>query len=137
MKHNPDFAAVISEIRQQDGRFEPGAYHFVRQGLDHTIKTLEEKEPERESSHVSGQELLEGIRQYALEQYGPMALTLFEHWGVQCCEDFGEIVFQLVDQGVLGKTESDRLEDFADGYDFAKAFAEPFLPASRRSAATS
>jgi uncharacterized repeat protein (TIGR04138 family) len=78
---------------------------------------------------VSGQELLEGIREFALEQYGPMTFALLEGWGLRRCEDFGEIVFHLVDYGVLGKTEQDRREDFAGGYDFREAFLRPFEPA--------
>ncbi|WP_269539775.1 Minf_1886 family protein [Cerasicoccus fimbriatus] len=126
-----DFDEVVSLIRKEDSRFEAGAYHFVRLGLDHTIKSLKE-EPERETRHVSGHELLSGIRDYALDQYGPLAYTLLSHWGVKRCEDFGDIVFNLVEWGVLGKTENDQPEDFAGGYDFREAFLQPFEPKSRR-----
>lgn len=123
---NSDFDSVVSAIREEDPRFSRGAYHFVQQGLDHTIKSLKDKE--RESNHVSGQELLEGMRDYALDQYGPMAFTLLQHWGVTRCEDFGDIVFNLVEKKVLGKTEHDSKADFAGGYDFREAFLDPFLP---------
>ncbi|WOO40647.1 Minf_1886 family protein [Rubellicoccus peritrichatus] len=126
------FSDVVDTIRNDDPRFEKGAYFFVRQGLDHTIKALKDS-PERSSNHVTGQELLSGIREFALEQYGPMAFTLLNNWGVRRCEDFGDIVFHLVEAGVLGRTESDRKEDFAGAYDFEDAFLAPFRPASQRS----
>ena len=75
---------------------------------------------------MSGKELLEGIREYAAQQFGPLAPTVFRSWGVRRTEDFGEIVFNLVESGLLGKTESDSREDFADGFDFDQAFDGPF-----------
>ena len=81
--------------------------------------------------HVTGQELLDGIRAYALEQFGPMVPTVFEEWGLQNCADFGEIVFNMVEIGLLAKTEKDSREDFKSGYDFEDAFRKPFLPGSK------
>src|SRR5690606_9311005 len=97
------------------------------------IRRRKEKSPKAAQRHISGQELLEGMREYALDQYGPMTRTLFSEWGVNECRHFGEIVFQLVDYGVLGKTEDDKLEDFCDGYDFDQAFLKPFLPKKKPS----
>jgi len=82
--------------------------------------------------HVSGQELLEGLRRFALDQFGPMAKTVFDHWGVRRCEDFGEIVFNMVEKGILGKTDQDSREDFRGGFDFEEAFVKPFQPSARR-----
>ncbi|MGF1448812.1 MAG: Minf_1886 family protein [Opitutales bacterium] len=129
---NPTFSEVIEQIRQTDARFAPGAYHFVRQALDYTLKRPERQNADGTSKHVSGQELLDGIREYALDQFGPLSLIVLEDWGVRRCEDFGEIVFNLVDFGVLGKTENDRREDFAGAYTFADAFLSPFQPARPR-----
>lgn len=126
-----EFSEVIELIRKEDPRFEKGAYLFVRQALDYTIRRRDEKEEKSKSRHVSGPELLDGIREYALDQYGPMARTLFAEWKVEVCQHFGEIVFQLVDYGVLGKTDDDKLEDFRDGYDFDEAFLGPFLPSKK------
>ncbi len=125
-----NFAQVVEDIRKEDARFDKGAYFFVRQGLDHTIKQLKDS-PERASNHVTGPELLSGIREFALDQYGPMAFTLLDTWGVKRCEDIGDIVFNLVEAGVLGKTESDKREDFSGGYDFEEAFKKPFQPQKR------
>jgi uncharacterized repeat protein (TIGR04138 family) len=122
-----DFNEALRKILEQDTRYAPEAYLFLREALDFTIKLLQkpDKGPAR---HVSGAELLDGIRQFALQEFGPLALRVLNHWGVKRCEDFGEIVFNLVDSGALGKTEEDRREDFAGGYDFERAFAAPFLP---------
>lgn len=122
-----NFAQVVEDIRKEDPRFDKGAYFFVRQGLDHTIKQLKDS-PERATNHVTGPELLSGIREFALDQFGPMAFTLLDTWGVRRCEDFGDIVFNLVEAGVLGKTENDKREDFSGGYDFEDAFKKPFEP---------
>lgn len=125
-----DFDEVIGMIQQEDPRYERGAYHFVRHALDHTLKKHAKKTQET-PRHVRGQDLLEGIREFALEQFGPLTLTVFHAWGIQACKDFGHIVFNLVDYGLLGKTEQDSLEDFASGYDFEKAFVYPFLSTRR------
>ncbi|MGJ3241910.1 MAG: Minf_1886 family protein [Opitutales bacterium] len=123
-----DFGDVVDLIRKEDPRYEKGAYYFVRQALDHTLKNLRESDDERRNTHVSGQELLDGIRSFAIEQYGPMAKTLFDHWNIRHCNDFGDIVFNLVEYGVLGKTDSDSPRDFAEGYDFEEAFVRPYQP---------
>ncbi len=126
-----DFSQVVDLVLKDDSRYGKGAYYFVRKALDYTVKNLKGDE-ERTSKHVSGQELLEGIRKYALDQYGPLALTVLANWNVRKCSDFGDIVFNLVDFGVLGKTEQDQREDFLNGYDFKEVFLQPFRPKSRR-----
>jgi uncharacterized repeat protein (TIGR04138 family) len=126
MKHT-DFNEALHKILEQDTRYAPEAYVFLREALDFTIKLL--KKPDQgPARHVSGAELLDGLRQFALKEFGPLSLRVLHHWGVKRCEDFGEIVFNLVESGALGKTEEDRREDFAGGYDFERAFATPFLP---------
>ena len=83
------------------------------------------------SRHVSGPELLEGLRGYALEQYGPLAKTVLNAWGVTRCRNFGDIVFNLIEYNVFSKTENDRPEDFSDIFEFDEAFVKPFKPAGR------
>jgi uncharacterized repeat protein (TIGR04138 family) len=83
---------------------------------------------------VSGQELRDGIRQFALQQFGPMTVTVFEEWGVRHCRDFGEIVFNMVEIGLLAKTDRDSRDDFQNGYDFTDVFRKPFWPESKRKA---
>jgi uncharacterized repeat protein (TIGR04138 family) len=130
---NPDFNEIVSLICKEDSRFDRKAYDFVRLGLDHTVKELRKKDSARaeRSRHVTGPELLEGLRNYALEQFGPLAKTVLNAWGVQSCRDFGDIVFNLIEYNVFSKTENDRREDFSDIYDFEDAFVKPFQPARR------
>lgn len=122
-----DFDTALTPLLERDSRYGRGAYHFVREALDHT-QALLLRRGETAPRHVSGRELLEGIRDYALEQFGPMTCTVFEDWGIRTCEDFGEIVFGMIDLGILSKTEQDFREDFKDGFDFAAAFRQPFAP---------
>lgn len=128
------FDQIVDKIVAHDPRYHRDAYDFVREALDHTQRLIHKDaradKPKKER-HVSGQQLLGGIRDYALAQFGPMVPTVFEDWGVRRCEDFGEIVFNLVDNGngLFGKTEQDTRGDFQGGYDFDEAFRRPFLPA--------
>ncbi len=129
-----DFNELLEELLTQGLRYPREAYGFVREALDHTQRMVE-RQAEREGvRHVSGQQLLEGIRDYALRTYGPMAATVLEEWGVRRCEDFGEIVFDMVDHQLLAKTPQDTREDFKGGYDFEDAFRKPYRP--RRSPPT-
>lgn len=123
------FQELVERIVERDPRYQPGAYLFVREALAHAQGRFAEGRPEAER-HVTGQQLLEGIREFALNEYGPMARELFREWGVHRSEDFGEIVFHLIEQQFLRKTDADRREDFSGGYDFDEAFRDPFLPPS-------
>jgi uncharacterized repeat protein (TIGR04138 family) len=125
-----NFEEVVDKLFAQDPRFAREAYHFTREALDHTQKVVS-RENKGAVRHVTGQELLEGIRQYALQQYGPMTVTVFEEWGIKNCRDFGEIVFNMVECGLLAKTEKDTRDDFQQGYDFTEAFRKPFWPESK------
>jgi uncharacterized repeat protein (TIGR04138 family) len=123
------FEQALDLIRAKDPRFDQEAYLFVREALDHTQKGIAKTSRGR-IRHVSGQELLRGIRDFALQQFGPMALFVLAEWGIHSCSDFGDIVFNMVDIGLLAKTDKDSRSDFADGYDFTEAFRNPFLPSS-------
>jgi uncharacterized repeat protein (TIGR04138 family) len=125
------FEEAFKRIRAKDPRYHRDAYLFVREALDYTQRTSG-KDTRGRIRHVTGQELLAGIRDYALQQFGPMALTLFEEWGVRSCADFGEIVFNMVEADWLAKTDKDSRADFAGGYDFEEAFRKPFLPKGKR-----
>lgn len=125
---NRDFNEVIRTIREDDPRYARGAYYFLRQALDYSLKELHKRGELDRSNHLSGQQLLQGIRLYAIDQYGPMARTVLEHWGIKSCRDFGNIVFNLVECRVLGKTDQDSPEDFNTGYNFKEAFESDFQP---------
>jgi uncharacterized repeat protein (TIGR04138 family) len=133
------FEEILEQILAKDSRYHRDAYLFLRDALDHTRKMLEkehkvEKPAKRSTAqekHVTGQELLAGIRELALEMFGPMAMTVFEEWGVHNCQDFGEMVFIMVENRLLKKTEKDTRADFENGYDFHETFRKPFLPRNK------
>ncbi len=125
--HEKDFNEVVDVICANDPRYLPDAYFFIRETLDFTVR-MHKKPAQGAMRHVTAEELLEGIRIYALQEYGPMALTVLQSWGLTCTKDIGAAVFHLVESGKLGKTESDSKEDFANGYAFESAFQVPFLP---------
>ena len=110
----------LHEIIKHDSRYKLEAYIFVLQALDYT-RTLLHKE-----RHVSGQELLEGIRKIAIDEYGLLAKAVFEHWGVKQTADFGNIVFNMVQANILTKTDQDNIHDFDNIYDFDEAFVNSY-----------
>ncbi|MEQ8765530.1 MAG: hypothetical protein RL885_16505 [Planctomycetota bacterium] len=120
--HNPEVENKILEIRRRDPRYSAQAYWFIFEALDFTIRKLGRLKSASQERHISGRELLEGIRESALESFGPMARVVVESWGVQRTTDFGEIVFNMVDAGLLSKQATDVLEDFKDVFDFEEAF---------------
>ena len=128
--HEVTFDEALNLIQARDPRYRREAYLFVKEALDHTQRMIGKQNRGR-VRHVTGQELLVGIRDYALAQYGPMAITLLEEWGIKKCGDFGDIVFNMVDVGWLAKTDTDSRADFEAGYDFNEAFRKPFLPQNR------
>lgn len=117
----------IADLVAADPRYQRDAYLFLRDGLEYTQRILK-REVGTRTRHITGQELLEGLREYALKEYGPMALTVLAEWGIHRSEDFGDIVFNMVEHGILSKTEADSREDFRGGYDFEQAFRSPFRP---------
>lgn len=121
------FRQILAQIVKEDPRYAAESYLFLRKGLEYAVK-LHSKPDRGPGRHVTGRELLEGLRQCALREFGPMAFTVLATWGIRRTEDFGEVVFNLVDRGLLGKTEQDSRDDFAGGYDFKQAFVTPFLP---------
>jgi len=125
-----NFDEALDKILAADSRYQREAYGFLREALDFTQK-LVSKENRNHVRHVSGKELLDGLRLYALQQFGPMTVTVFEEWGVTQCKDFGEIVFNMVEAGLLAKTDKDSREDFQTGYDFTATFRKPFWPQSK------
>lgn len=117
---NENLTAELENLVAEDPRYKVEAYLFVMSALEYTLAKM------RRAGHLTGRELLEGLRDYARAKFGLMAKTVFEHWGVTRTEDFGVIVFNLVDRGILGKTEEDSLEDFKDVYDFSEAFEKGY-----------
>ena len=121
------FAETLDSIVASDDRYHRDAYVFLRDALDYTTKQ-QKKARGSAVRHVAGPELLEGVRLYALKEFGPMSQTVFFHWGINRCEDIGHMVFNLIGAGIFGKTEQDSIEDFKSVYTFHDAFVKPFLP---------
>ena len=128
-------AVAIAVARDQN--YRPEGYQFLRESLEATLKKRHKARGSRAvrqttepaaSSHVTAGELLDGFRLQALREFGPMAVTVLEYWGVKCSRDVGQMVFNLVEAGAFGRTESDSIEDFERGFDFHEAFVVPFLP---------
>ena len=127
----------IIRLLEQDPRFKIDAYQFVREGLSYAqdvlemgVETPSEEEdddlgvpPER---HLTGQQLCLAIREYAIEQYGLMAKTVLNSWGIHKTGDFGDIVYNLIEVKLMKKSEEDNREDFDDVYDFEQAFRTDF-----------
>jgi uncharacterized repeat protein (TIGR04138 family) len=121
------FAEALDSIVASDPRYHRDAYVFLRDALDYTTKQ-QRKTKGASVRHVAGPELLEGVRQYALKEFGPMVVTVLSYWGVRSCEDVGHMVFNLIGAGIFGKTEEDSIDDFKNVFDFQEAFVKPFAP---------
>ena len=113
----------IQHVRRRDRRFSRHAYYFVLDALDYTMSNLGREAKSGEDRHVGGRELMAGIREFAADQFGPMAALVFERWGVRGPGDFGEIVFNLIDAELLSRRPTDSRLDFVDGTDFRETFA--------------
>lgn len=130
-----DPAHPLADLLRRDKRYRLGAYVFVYDSLQFAQQQLglgrsngddpipSDSEEER---HITGQQLCEAIRQYAVEQYGGLSKSVLAHWGVRSTGDFGEIVFNLISIGQMRKTDSDRREDFDNVFDFDEGFRDVF-----------
>ena len=127
------FAEALESLVANDPRYQRDGYIFLRDALDFTTKQ-QKKIKGVSVRHVSGPELLDGVRQYALKEFGPMVTTVFDSWGIRSSEDIGHMVFNLIAAGVFGKTEEDSIEDFKNVYDFEEVFVRPFAPAKPENA---
>jgi uncharacterized repeat protein (TIGR04138 family) len=121
------FAEALDSIVASDPRYQRESYIFLRDALDFTTKQ-QKKAKGTTVRHVSGPELLQGVRQYALKEFGPMVITVFDSWGIRSTEDVGHMVFNLIGAGIFGKTDEDSIEHFKNIFDFQEAFVEPFAP---------
>jgi uncharacterized repeat protein (TIGR04138 family) len=131
------FDQVLDAVLAADKRYTREGYHFVREVLDHTQRRVHEAEnPEcvTDNRHITGRQLLEGLREVALRQFGPMAYYVLDAWGIHRSEDVGEMVFNLVDygQGMFNKTQQDSREAFREAFNFEEVFRQPFLPVKPR-----
>lgn len=122
------FVDAVRRSIQNDPRYHPAAYELVRDALHIAAKKF--RDESADDQHVTGQELLAGFRDHVLSEYGPLSLMLLDQWGLKSGDDVGNIVYNLIGVGYFGKNDGDSLEDFSGGYEFPRAFTDPFLPSS-------
>ena len=124
---------IWQAVKPFAGPYPPQAFHFVQEGLRQTVETLfdstDSEECDEFSRHITGQQLCMGLREHAIQQYGLLAFNVLDSWNIRKTIDFGNIVFALVDAGLMRKTEDDHLSDFADVYEFDEAFESPLASA--------
>jgi uncharacterized repeat protein (TIGR04138 family) len=113
---NHDFECIVEQIYEADKRYKEDAYVFVMEALSYTQRKF------RSPKHVSGEEMLQGMKELLIKRYGPMTMSVLKYWGIQSTEDFGNIVFNLVENKVLTKTEDDNIDHFRNGYNFDDVF---------------
>ncbi len=130
----------LIDLLQQDPRYTLEAYQFIRDALAHGQDVLGLGDQAEESAedemndpfdvtseqHLTGQQLCESIRHYAMQQYGYMAKIVLNQWGLKTTGDFGEIVYNLIRIGMMKRSDTDRREDFDNCYDFTEAFEQKF-----------
>lgn len=135
---SPEYVAVNGQtqldwqaIRDRAAQFPEEAFQFVREGLAYTAK-LFHGEPQRPNAdqaddrrHVTGQQLCMGLKKLATERYGLLAKAVLCKWGIRATDDFGVIVYALIDRSELRQGERDNIDDFKNIFDFEEAFAEP------------
>ncbi len=125
----PEYEApqkTLEQVAEEVGIYALDAYHFVQEGLVYTGDKLHGPRNLRGPHHVSGQQLAEGLREIAIRQWGMLARTVLERWGIVSTLDFGRIVYAMIAAGMMSKTDEDSLDDFRNVYDFRNAFEKTF-----------
>ena len=117
---SPELGEIIERISDNDFRYKEDAYFFVMEALSYSQQKF--KCPK----HVTGVELLMGIKDLLLDKFGPLTVPVLRHWGIKSTEDFGHIVFNLVSNQVLSKTDEDNIESFRNGYNFEDVFIQGY-----------
>jgi uncharacterized repeat protein (TIGR04138 family) len=126
MNDDDAFSQAVSTLCDRDRRYDPDAYFFLRDAMAKAMERIHKAEGA--PRHLTGQELSHGMRDHALTEFGPMAMTVMTEWGLSKTEDFGNMVYNLIGAGILGKTDADRQNDFAAVFDFTEVFVLPYLP---------
>ena len=128
---NPEtFDDTVSRIYEADARYAPDAYYYLRDAVDRIAQRLGRSGPKAENRHVTGRELSEGFRDCMLEDFGPMAATLAEEWGLGQSEDIGAMVYNLIEAGAFGKSPTDRKSDFDGVFNLLEVLERPYRPQS-------
>lgn len=119
--------STLSKTESTGLKYHTDAYRFIDSALRFTQKRLDRlprsnEDFDEESAHISGPELLDGLRELALQEFGLMTIPVFRHWGVRSTDDFGRIVFDFIERGAMRKTDQDQVTDFFAVYDFEEVF---------------
>jgi uncharacterized repeat protein (TIGR04138 family) len=124
----PNLRSGIAAIVRRDPRFHADAYLFLFGALEHTAQELRRVRdiPREQRMRITGEELVRGVRDYGHGEFGPLAKVVLESWGVSETRHIGDIVFNLVDSGLLRKDEKDKREDFDDVFDFQSALVDAY-----------
>jgi len=122
-----NFIKTVNDIIVEDPRFDAEAYNFISNAVMYTSQKVKDEESNMQR-HISGQELLEGIKDFAVEEYGPIAPEVLRHWGLTDSKSIGEVVFNMVNKKLLGSTNEDSMDDFIGSYDIDQKFSERFRP---------
>jgi uncharacterized repeat protein (TIGR04138 family) len=122
----------LKQLAARAGPYPPVAYRFVQEGLSRTVELTRGLEAADSERHVSGQQLCMGLREFAIERYGLLAPAVLRSWHVHRTDDFGRIVFAMIDAGILSKTPQDSFDDFRGVYDFGEAFGRDRLVSAMR-----
>ena len=121
------FTDAVEAISSEHQGYDSGAYYFLKDTLDFTVRRVMESN-DGKHRHVAASELLIGFRDLAIQEFGPMASTMMTEWGITSCSDIGAMVFQLIEEGVFGKQDSDTLEDFSEIFPLIETLEAPFKP---------
>jgi uncharacterized repeat protein (TIGR04138 family) len=121
------FLLTIQKILDKDSRFSPEAYTFINDAVVYTVSKIN-AEKDRKERHISGLELLEGIKDFAVSQFGPMAYEVLSSWGLNDSMSIGYVVFNMVDHQLLGKSDNDSIADFDNSFNLKEQLTKPFLP---------
>lgn len=124
------FTDAVEAINSKQESFDPGAYYFLKDALDFTVRRVMESN-DGKHRHVAASELLIGFRDFAIQEFGPMASTMMTEWGVTTCSDIGAMVFELIEEGVFGKQDSDTREDFSEIFPLIESLEAPFSPSKQ------
>lgn len=119
----PKSPEAMAKLILADGRYPLDAFEFLHEGLELAARVqYGDESAEPGHRHVSGAQLCESLRDHAIQRWGPLARTVLDHWRIRSTLDFGEMVYLLVNNGFMQKTEQDSLDDFRDVFEFDPAF---------------
>lgn len=122
------FEEIVMRIYDADGRYDPEAYYYLRDVIDRTTQKLGRSGPKASDHHVTGQELSQGFQECLLEDFGPMAATLAESWGVVESADIGSLVYNLIEGGAFSKSPQDKKSDFDGLFNLIQQLEAPYRP---------